>query len=74
MRYNSADTRVPTLVARGEGDKAGELLAMARKQRMPISYDTDAARAIFEQVRLGTPIGKDMFQLVIGVMKTLNLF
>jgi type III secretion protein U len=74
LRYNSADTRVPTLVARGEGDKASEMLQMARAQRLPISYDAETARAVFDQVRLGTTISKEMFQMVISVMKGLNIF
>lgn len=74
LRYSSVDTRVPTVVARGEDEKATELLQEARIQQKPIHYDADIARIIFDQVRLGQPINKDLFTPVIAAMKLLDIF
>jgi type III secretion protein U len=56
FRYSAGDTKVPTLVARGELDKAGELLADARHRGLPIHFDHAIARKLFEECKMGTPI------------------
>lgn len=72
FRYSANDTKVPTLVARGEGGKASELLAEARSRNLPMHFDHGIARKLYDECKLGTPIKAEFFTPVIAIMKTLR--
>jgi type III secretion protein U len=69
MRYSAADTRVPISVARAEGDDVLSFIQAARKLKLPIVYEPNTARALFNKVQIGTTIPRELFQAVINCMQ-----
>ena len=65
LRYVKGETPVPTVVAKGQGRMAGEILAQARQAGIPVIEDATVADPLFETVNTGTYIGQDMFSPVV---------
>ncbi len=72
FRYAKPDAMVPVLVARAAADGAPMLLDEARGMRMPVVFDTDAARAL-SRMKVGQIVEQEFFQLVIACMQKAGL-
>jgi type III secretion protein U len=73
MRYSSSDTRVPMPVARAEADDTVKFVQDARRLKLPIIHDVEAARALFDRVQIGHTIPRELFTPTISCMKRLGI-
>lgn len=72
LRYVKGETPVPTVVAKGQGRAADEIMAQARQAGIPIVEDA-AAEALFENANTGSYIGQQVFSPVVRYLVRLGL-
>ncbi|MGX5850364.1 EscU/YscU/HrcU family type III secretion system export apparatus switch protein [Mesorhizobium sp. PL10] len=72
LRYVKGETPVPTVVAKGQGRPADEIMAQARQAGIPIVEDA-AAEALFENANTGSYIGQQVFSPVVRHLVRLGL-
>ncbi|MER9626523.1 EscU/YscU/HrcU family type III secretion system export apparatus switch protein [Mesorhizobium sp. M0296] len=65
LRYVKGETPVPTIVGKGQGRAAEDMMAQAREAGIPIVEDAVTAQAIFENANIGSYIGQQMFSPVV---------
>ncbi|MER9231656.1 EscU/YscU/HrcU family type III secretion system export apparatus switch protein [Mesorhizobium sp. M0622] len=64
LRYVKGETPVPTVVGKGQGRAADDIVAQARQAGIPI-VDDAIAETIFENANTGSYIGQQMFSPVV---------
>ncbi|AZO48776.1 MAG: EscU/YscU/HrcU family type III secretion system export apparatus switch protein [Mesorhizobium sp.] len=65
LRYLKGETPVPTVVGKGQGRAADEMVAQARQARIAIVEDAAVAEPLFENAGIGSYIGQQMFSPVV---------
>jgi type III secretion protein U len=65
LRYVKGETPVPTVVGKGQGRMADDILAQARADGIPVVEDASVAEPLFETSNTGTYIGQEMFSPVV---------
>lgn len=68
------DQGAPRLTARGEGDQAARIIALAREHHIPIKEDPDLI-TILAQLDLGAEIPEELYALaaeILAFIYTLN--
>jgi len=65
LRYVKGETPVPTVVGKGQGRMADEILAEARATGIPVVVDAAVAEPLFETSNTGTYIGQEIFSPVV---------
>ncbi|SFT54078.1 EscU/YscU/HrcU family type III secretion system export apparatus switch protein [Mesorhizobium sp. YR577] len=65
LRYVKGETPVPTVVGKGQGRMAHDILAQARAEGIPVVEDAAVAEPLFETSNTGTYIGQEMFSPVV---------
>jgi type III secretion protein U len=65
LRYVKGETPVPTVVGKGQGRMADDILAQARATGIPVVVDATVAEPLFETSNTGTYIGQEMFSPVV---------
>ncbi|RWA79157.1 EscU/YscU/HrcU family type III secretion system export apparatus switch protein [Mesorhizobium sp.] len=65
LRYVKGETPVPTVVAKGQGRAANELVAQARLAGIPVVEDSAVAEALFENANTGSYVGQQMFSPIV---------
>ncbi|MFD2057416.1 EscU/YscU/HrcU family type III secretion system export apparatus switch protein [Mesorhizobium calcicola] len=65
LRYVKGETPVPTVVGKGQGRAADEIVAQARQARIAIVEDAAVAEPLFENASTGSYIGQQMFSPVV---------
>lgn len=65
LRYVKGETPLPTVVGKGQGRVADEIMAQARQAGIPIVEDAAAAETLFEHTNTGSYIGQQLFSPVV---------
>ncbi len=65
LRYVKGETPVPTVVGKGQGRMADDILAQARAEGIPVVEDPAVTEPLFETSNTGTYIGQEMFSPVV---------
>lgn len=68
IRYDQATMTAPKVVAKGAGDFAKNIRAIARKHSIPVVERKPLARALFRSVKVGQEIPSEFFRAVAEVM------
>jgi flagellar biosynthetic protein FlhB len=68
LRYERAQMRAPTVVAKGAGILALRIREIAREHGVPIVEDRPLARALYRGAKLGATIPQDLFQAVAQLL------
>lgn len=67
LRYDQARDHAPTVVAKGRGKVAEQIMALARKHDVPIVEDANLAQML-EVLDLNTTIPQELYQAVAEVL------
>ncbi|TKD45982.1 MAG: translocation protein in type III secretion system, RhcU, partial [Mesorhizobium sp.] len=73
LRYVKGETPVPTVVGKGQGRAADEMMAQARKAGIPVVEDAAVASPLSENANTGSYIGQEMFSPVVRHLVRLGL-
>ena len=65
LRYIKGETPVPTIVAKGQGRTASDMIAQSQAAGIPIVRDAALTRDLFEKTNTGNYIGQSMFSPVV---------
>jgi type III secretion protein U len=68
LRYEPADAGAPTVVAKGEGEQAARIRALARRYQVPMVRDVPLARALV-RCDVGEEIPEELFQAAAAVLR-----
>ena len=68
LRYDPARDRAPIVVARGRGETAQAIKALAKEQRVPTLEYPQLTRGIYFTSRAGQPIAEDLYVAVATVL------
>jgi len=68
LRYQEGVTGAPIVIAKGAGDIALRLKAIAVKSSVPVAENPPLARSLFQQVDVGREIPVELYQSVAEVM------
>jgi len=68
LRYQEGVTGAPIVIAKGAGDIALRLKAIAVKSSVPVVENPPLARSLFQQVDIGREIPVELYQSVAEVM------
>ncbi|MES2290889.1 MAG: flagellar type III secretion system protein FlhB [Pseudomonadota bacterium] len=68
LRYRPGTDAVPTVVARGRGETAQAIKALAKESSVPMLEYPQLARAIYFTTRAGQPIAADLYLAVATVL------
>jgi FlhB-like protein len=70
LRYREGDDDAPTLVSKGEGALAAQIIEAARAYGVPVVQDIPLARALAE-LEVGDEIPEELYEAVAEVLRTL---
>jgi type III secretion protein U len=73
LRYNAADTPVPTVVSRGRGAAAAQMLTEARRRGIPIVEDSALVGSLIRGHAIGDRIRQQLFNAVARILFRLGL-
>ncbi len=65
LRYIKGETPVPTIVAKGQGRAALDMIAQSRSAGIPIVQDTALAQDLFEKTNIGNYVGQNLFSPIV---------
>lgn len=68
LAYDNKTMAAPIVTAKGAGIIAGRIKELARKNNIPVLEDKPLARALFQHVKVNSPIPDNLFQAVAEVM------
>lgn len=70
LRYRDGDDEAPTLVSKGEGAFAAQIIEAARAYGVPVVQDVPLARALLE-LEVGDEIPEGLYEAVAEVLRSL---
>ncbi|PLP57395.1 translocation protein in type III secretion system, RhcU [Mesorhizobium loti] len=65
LRYIKGETPVPTIVAKGQGRTALEMIAQSQASGIPVVQDAVLAQDLFEKTNIGNYISQNMFSPIV---------
>jgi flagellar biosynthesis protein FlhB len=68
LRYRPGIDAVPTVVARGRGETAQAIKALARETQVPLLEYPQLTRAIYFTTRAGQPVASDLYLAVATIL------
>lgn len=68
LRYERAEMAAPTLIAKGAGEHAARMRALALRHRVPIVEDRPLARALFHGVAIDQAIPEEHYAVVARIL------
>ncbi|MBF0461785.1 MAG: flagellar biosynthesis protein FlhB [Magnetococcales bacterium] len=68
LLYKQGEMRAPVLVAKGRGEVAARIRAIAQEKGVPIVENPPLARVLYKDVELGHPIPQELFKAVAEVL------
>ncbi len=73
LRFRRGETPVPMVVCRGRNARAGELMAEARRLRVPLAEDAELARALAKQTPPGQFIPEQFYRATALLLSQVGL-
>lgn len=71
LRYDPASDRAPRVVAKGKGVIAEQILAMARKNAVPVREDPTLV-SVLSRLKLDQEIPPEVYRAVAAILAFLN--
>ncbi|MEO5351604.1 MAG: flagellar biosynthesis protein FlhB [Magnetococcus sp. XQGC-1] len=68
LLYKQGEMRAPVVTAKGRGEIAARIRAIAKEKGVPIVENPPLARVLYKDVELGHPIPQDLFKAVAEVL------
>lgn len=68
LKYESSEMKAPKVLAKGAGDVAERIKAVAKQHDVPIVEDKDLARNLYKMVEIGSEIPSALYQSVAEVL------
>jgi len=68
LRYRPADDAAPRVLAKGKGEAADRIRALARENGIPIYKDVLLARLLFRKVEIGRSVPAETFEAVAAIL------
>ncbi|MBF0097102.1 MAG: flagellar biosynthesis protein FlhB [Magnetococcales bacterium] len=68
LLYKQGEMRAPVVTAKGRGEIAARIRAIAQEKGVPIVENPPLARTLYKEVELGHPIPQDLFKAVAEVL------
>ncbi|MEO5363022.1 MAG: flagellar biosynthesis protein FlhB [Magnetococcus sp. DMHC-8] len=68
LLYKQGEMRAPIVTAKGRGEIAARIRAVAQEKGVPIVENPPLARVLYKDVELGHPIPQDLFKAVAEVL------
>ncbi len=69
--YDQERTKLPVIVAKGQGDMARRMIAVAQEEHIPIMREAPLARALYAQGQEDQFVPKDLLMAVAAVLKVI---
>lgn len=66
--YKRGSMSAPQVIAKGAGDLAMNMRAVARRHHIPIVENKSLARKLFKSVGIDQPIGEDLYPIVANIL------
>ncbi|MEX0718883.1 MAG: flagellar biosynthesis protein FlhB [Planctomycetaceae bacterium] len=68
LKYRPEEMDAPTVVAKGMGEIAARIRAIAVEHRIPIIERKELARALYRDVKVGRPVPMEMYEVFVEIM------
>ncbi len=68
LRYRPDEDRAPRVTAKGKGEQADRIRALARENGVPIVENVPLARLLYKRVKIGRTIPAETFKAVAAVL------
>jgi flagellar biosynthetic protein FlhB len=69
LKYRRGKAVAPEVIAKGAGELAAQMRAIAFRYRIPIVPNPPLARALFREVRIGWPIPEQHYAAVAEILR-----
>ena len=69
--YDQERTKLPVIVAKGQGDMARRMIAVAQEEHIPSMREAPLARALYAQGQEDQFVPKDLLMAVAAVLKVI---
>jgi flagellar biosynthesis protein FlhB len=68
LRYRPGEDKAPKVTAKGKGEAAEAMRALAREHGIPIVEDIPLARLLFKRVKVGRTVPVETYRAVAGIL------